>query len=51
MLINPYIQYLDFATNGAITLANPTAIPEPATLGLVLVGLTAVRARARRRRV
>jgi hypothetical protein len=51
MLINPYISYLDTATNGAITLANPTAIPEPATLGLVLAGLGMARARVRRRRI
>jgi secreted trypsin-like serine protease len=48
MLINPYIQYLDAATNGAITV---TAVPEPATLGLVLFGLGVARARVRRRRV
>ena len=51
MLINPYISYLDFATNGAITVADPTAMPEPGTLGLLLAGLSVVRARVRRRRV
>ena len=51
MLINPYISYLQFATNGAITLADPTAVPEPAMFGLMLAGLSVARARVWRRRV
>ena len=51
MLINPYISYLGFATNGAITVTDLTAMPEPGTLGLLLAGLSVVRARVRRRRV
>jgi hypothetical protein len=52
ILINPYIAYLVDATNGAVRLASPDAspVPEPATLGLMLMGLGAVRARVRRRR-
>jgi hypothetical protein len=50
MLINPYIDYLLSATNYSITVTNLRAVPEPATLGLVLAALSAVGARARRRR-
>ena len=53
MLINPYIDYLKLATNGAITVTDLTdlaAVPEPATLGLMLAGLAVAGGRARRRR-
>ena len=50
MLINPYIEYLQLATNYAITVTDLT-VPEPATLGLVLAGLSVAGVRARRRRV
>lgn len=47
MLVESYIPYLQGATNGAIDVY---AVPEPATLTLMLAGLGLVRARVRRRK-
>lgn len=47
MLVDPYIGYLQLASNGLIDVY---AVPEPATLSLLLAGLGLARARARRRK-
>jgi len=47
MLIDPYIGYLQLASDGLIDVY---AVPEPATLSLILAGLGLARARARRRK-
>jgi hypothetical protein len=48
MLIDPYIDYLQTTTNGAIQVVDITAVPEPATLSLLLAGFGLARARRRK---